>query len=71
VIEVSADDDRAVRGFVLSATQPERGGAGSVVRVVLFRTAPDRWTALIAEDRVYDVGADGPGDAVSVSISPR
>jgi MoaA/NifB/PqqE/SkfB family radical SAM enzyme len=71
VIEVSADDDRAVRGFVLSATQPERGGAGSVVRVVLFRTAPDRWTALVAEDRVYDVGADGSGDAVTVSISPR
>ncbi len=71
VLEVSADEDRAVRGFVLSATQPERGGVGSVVRVVLLRTSSETWTALVAEDRVYDAGTEGPDDAVTVSISPR
>lgn len=70
VLEVSADDDRVVRGFVLSATQPERGGVGSVARVLLLRTAADEWTALVAEDRVYDDVA-GDADAVTVSISPR
>ena len=46
-------DDVRVRTVVLSAQQPERGVAGSVVRMVLGASGKG-WVLLVAEDRMYD-----------------
>lgn len=42
-----------VRTVVLAAERPERGVAGSIVRAVFVPT-PGGWTALVAEDRIYE-----------------
>lgn len=46
-------DDVRVRTVVLSDQQPERGVAGSVVRMVLGASG-EVWVLLVAEDRMYD-----------------
>jgi hypothetical protein len=48
---------------VLSEQQPERGVAGSVVRLVLG-TSGEGWVLLVAEDRMYD---RAPG---TVAVAP-
>jgi MoaA/NifB/PqqE/SkfB family radical SAM enzyme len=56
-------DDVRVRTVVLSEQQPERGVAGSVVRLVLG-TSGEGWVLLVAEDRMYD---RAPG---TVAVAP-
>ena len=71
IIDVVHLPDALVRTLVLSATQPERGAQGSVVRTVLLGPAAadgdGTWSLLVAEDRFYD----RPTGSVPVSLGGR